>query len=63
MKIKDLIKELGKYDDETEVAIYNHSTSGALEIPSYDPEFQVSPDDEFAEEYGFPLETVFITGK
>lgn len=63
MKVKDLIKELEKYDGETDVAIYNHSTGGALEIPNYDPELQVSPDDDFAEEYEFPLGTVFITGK
>lgn len=63
MKAKDLIHELQKYDGETEVAIYSHPTGSALLIPNYDPEFIVSPDADFAKEYDFPLDTVFITGK
>lgn len=63
MKAKDLIKELQKYDGETEVAIYNHSSGYALWIPNYDPDFMVAPDPDFAEEYDFPKDTVFITGK
>ncbi|MGR6796081.1 hypothetical protein [Levilactobacillus brevis] len=63
MKAKDLIHELQKCDGETEVAIYSRPTESALLIPSYDPEFTVSPDADFAKEYDFPLDTVFITGK
>ena len=63
MKAKDLIHELQKYDGETEVAIYSRPTGSALLIPSYDPEITVSPDTDFAKEYDFPLDTVFITGK
>ena len=63
MKAKDLIHELQKYDGETEVAIYSRPTGSALLIPSCDPEFIVSPDTDFAKEYDFSLDTVFITGK
>ena len=63
MKVKDLVHELQKYDDDAEVAIYNRSTGGALWIPNYDPDITVSPDDDFAKEYEFSSGTVFITGK
>ncbi|HIW72648.1 MAG TPA: hypothetical protein H9875_08500 [Candidatus Levilactobacillus faecigallinarum] len=63
MKAKDLIHELQKCDGETEVAIYSRPTGAALWIPDYDPDVIVSSDTDFAEEYDFPLDTVFITGK
>lgn len=63
MKAKDLIHELQKYNGETEVAIYNRSTGGALWIPDYNPEVTVASDEDFAEEYDLPEDTVFITGK
>lgn len=63
MKAKDLIHELQKYNGETEVAIYNRSTGGALWIPDYNPASTVAPDGNFAEEYDLLEDTVFITGK
>jgi len=63
MEAKDLIKELKKYDGDVEVAIYNHASGSALLIPNYAPAYMVAPDSDFAKEYDFPLDTVFITGK
>ena len=39
MKVKDLIKELQKYNGETEVAICKHSSGYALWIPNKDTVF------------------------
>ncbi|MCI2960316.1 hypothetical protein [Pediococcus pentosaceus] len=63
MKAKDLINELKKYDGDTEIAIYNRATGGALWIPNYDFKYQVAPDKEFAQEFDLDEDTVFITGK
>jgi len=63
MKAKDLIRELQKFDPESDVAIYDDPTGSALIIPDYEPEITVSKSPDFAKEWEFDLDTVFITGK
>jgi len=63
MKAKDLIHELQKFDPENDVAIYNEAMGNALIIPDYEPSITIARDSDFAEEWEFDLDTVFITGK
>jgi len=61
MKAKDLIRELQKFDPESDVAI--EVMGNALIIPDYEPSITIARDSDFAKEWEFDLDTVFITGK
>lgn len=63
MKVKTLIEELKKQDQNAEVYIYDQATMAPLYVPEYNPSISVSVDDDYAEEYEIPKGTVFITGK
>jgi hypothetical protein len=63
MKAKELINQLKKYDGDTEVAIYNHSTGSVLLIPGYEPDIVISQDEEFSECEEMPTDTIYIGGK
>lgn len=63
MKAKELINQLVKYDGDTEVAIYNHSTGSVLLIPGYEPDIVISQDEEFSECEEMPADTIYIEGK
>lgn len=63
MKAKDLIHELEKFDQESDVAIYNSSMDNALIIPDYEPKIAVSTNSNLAEESEMDSNTIFIMGK
>ena len=63
MKVKDLIHELEKFDQESDVAIYNRRMGNVSIIPDYEPENTIAMDPEFAEENEMDSSTIFITGK
>lgn len=63
MKVRTLIEQLKKQDQNAEVYLYDKATMTPLYVPEYNPSIVVSVDDDYAEEYEIPKGTVFITGK